>query len=120
VTQTCKNNCCPNLKNLFTPKIFKALCDPTRISILAYVAEQCCELTVSQVAKCCPIDISVVSRHLAALRDVGILEAKKKGKEVFYSLKAQSLVSCLRAIADEIENCCPTNQEKDHENRRSS
>ena len=71
-----------------------------------HLAQCCGELSVSQVAECCPINVSVVSRHLAILRDAGILKSVKKGKEVFYSVRADSLVRTLRVIADEIEKCC--------------
>ncbi len=58
------------------------------------------------------MDISVVSRHLATLRDAGVLQAERRGKEVFYTLKASSLVSTLRAIADAIETCCGRSEEE--------
>ena len=64
------------------------------------------ELTVSQVAECCPIDLSVVSRHLGTLRDAGVLKSERRGKEVFYTVRAGTLVDSLRAIASEIEACC--------------
>ena len=111
MTQTCKDSCCAGLRAALTPQLFKALCDPTRLTILARLAECRDELSVSQVAQCCPIDISVVSRHLATLRDAGILRSIKRGKEVFYSVRAEALVKTLRAIADEIESCCPPNKE---------
>ena len=115
MTQTCKDACCSDLRSLLTPQLFKALCDPNRLTILARLAECYDELSVSQVARCCPIDISVVSRHLATLRDAGILRSTRRGKEVFYSVQADTLVKTLRAIADEIESCCTPNKEKDDE-----
>ena len=95
--------------------LYKALGDPTRVSLLVRLTECCGEMSVSQVAECCPIDISVVSRHLATLRDAGIIAATKRGKEVFYSVRADSVVKTLRAIADEIERCCPTEGKADDE-----
>ena len=58
------------------------------------------------MAECCPVDISVVSRHLAILREAGILAARKQGKEVLYSVRSTELVSTLRELADAIEGCC--------------
>jgi DNA-binding transcriptional ArsR family regulator len=60
------------------------------------------------VACCTPIDISVVSRHLATLRDAGVLSSEKRGKEVYYTVRGNALVESLRAIANEIEECCKT------------
>lgn len=99
--------CCSGLKNLLTPGMFKALSDPHRISILINLAESCTPCNVSRVAECCPVDISVVSRHLAILRKAGIVEARKSGKEVFYSVCYHGMVVALREIADAIESCCP-------------
>jgi ArsR family transcriptional regulator, arsenate/arsenite/antimonite-responsive transcriptional repressor len=99
--------CCASLGSVFPPKLFKALCDPNRLAILVRVAESCAPCTVSEVAECCPINLSVVSRHLAQLREAGILHAERRGKQVFYSARAQELVRTLRAIADAIERCCP-------------
>ncbi len=110
MTQTSKRpprqRCCEPLGSVLSPRLFKALCDPNRVAILARLAESCGPSTVSQVAECCPVNLSVVSRHLAQLRDAGILHAEKRGKEVHYSIRAEELVSTLRAIADAIERCC--------------
>lgn len=98
---------------LLEPRFFRALCDPNRIALLVRLA-QCCESrTVSQMAECCPVNLSVVSRHLAMLRDAGILAAEKRGKEVYYSVRFPRLVTRLRAIADAIEACCPSERPMD-------
>ena len=115
MTQTSNRSCCPDLREVLTPELFKALCDPTRLSILARLAECCGELSVSDVAESCPIDISVVSRHLAQLKNAGILEAEKRGRTVYYSIRASFLVASLRAIADAIEGCCPPEGRTDDE-----
>ena len=95
------------MSGLFDPKFFKALSDPNRIAILIHLAS-CCEAhTVSRLAECCPVDISVVSRHLAILREAGILDAEKRGKEVYYSVRFPELEKTLRSIADAIRACCP-------------
>ena len=109
------NQCCDGLERVLTPQLFRALCDRTRLSILIRLAEGCWEMTVSQVASGCPIDISVVSRHLATLREAGIAESVKRGKEVYYSVRAAALVRTLREIADTIERCCLSNEEKTYE-----
>ncbi len=86
---------------------FKALGDPNRVALLVRLAEIGRPCTVSQAAGCCPTDISVVSRHLALLRDAGILKAEKRGREVYYSVRYAELVAALRRIADAVEGCCP-------------
>jgi ArsR family transcriptional regulator len=115
MTQINKQGCCSSLGVVLTPELFKALGDPTRVSLLVHLAECCGEMSVSQVAECYPIDMSVVSRHLATLRDAGVVTSVKRGKEVLYSVRADSLVRTLRAIADEIEKCCPSREDIDEQ-----
>lgn len=104
---------------MLSPELFKALCDPNRIAILIRLAECCRPCSVSEIAACCPVNISVVSRHLTTLRDAGILEAEKRGRHVYYSVATPRLVQSLRAIADALEACCPvsedTNQGTEHD-----
>ena len=106
--------CCRNLHQLLRPTFFKALCDPSRIALfsrLAGCSQPCC---VSEMAACCPTDFSVVSRHLALLRDAGILEAQRRGKEVYYRVRFDNVVQTLRAVADAIEACCPQTENGTH------
>lgn len=100
------DSCC-DIENLLSPALFKALADPRRIGLLAHLAQ--CEgpRTVSALAEISDIDLSVVSRHLAMLRDAGILKAQKKGKEVLYQVRYNELARTLRAMAGAIEACCP-------------
>ena len=111
------NSCCPDIGGFMEPRFFKALSDPNRIASLAYLAQCRVPCTVSQIAQCCPINISVVSRHLAMLRDAGILDARKSGKEVYYSIRFPAVVSTLRALADAIEACCPEEEQNSKDAR---
>jgi len=99
--------CCSNLASFFPPKLFKALGDPTRVSILSSLANERDPKTVSDIATCCPIDLSVVSRHLGQLREAGVIEAEKRGRQVFYRVRYGELAAMLRRMADAIEACCP-------------
>ncbi len=87
--------------------LFKALSDSNRLNLVHHLCG-CREASVGELASCCSIDLSVVSRHLSKLKEEGVLSAQKRGKEVFYDLKKDELVSALRELADEIEkaNCC--------------
>ena len=87
--------------------LFKALSDPNRLNILNYLCcprrEKDTSANVKDVASCCDVDLSVVSRHLSALKDSGVLESEKRGKEVFYSVNGSKIADILRAMADHIE-----------------
>ena len=95
------------LPELLSPKFFKALGDPTRVGILLWLAKGRRECTVSEVAAATTVSLSVVSRHLALLRDAGILGHEKRGKEVIYRVQVKELVGLLRKLADALESCCP-------------
>jgi len=109
VTQARKGRAttCSNLAATLTPRLFKALGDPTRLHILASLASQRAPQAVSEIATCCPIDLSVVSRHLGLLRDAGIVTAEKRGRQVYYQVRYGELAATLRRLADAIEACCP-------------
>ncbi len=101
--------CCPpDIAAVFQPQFFKALCEPSRIRLLVRLAQRREPSTVTEMAECCPTCVSVVSRHLAMLRDAGILDAQRRGKEVYYRVDYSKLVATLRSIADAVEACCPS------------
>jgi DNA-binding transcriptional ArsR family regulator len=101
--------CSAALARHLRPELFKALADPRRLALLAQLAVATEPLTVTQATGCCGVHISGVSRHLAALRDAGILRAEKRGREVAYQLDSETLVGALRGLADAIEACCREN-----------
>jgi ArsR family transcriptional regulator len=87
--------------------LFKALADPTRASLLACVAKCGRACTVSEVAECTSVDLSVVSRHLALLARSGMLEATKEGRVVRYRVRYAEISAALRSLASALEGCCP-------------
>ena len=89
--------CCAGLQDLLSPKLFKALCDPRRLALLIRMAEAGEPCTVGVVADGSGVDLSVVSRHLAILREAGVIQCEKRGKEVW----------CVVQTRDALEACCP-------------
>lgn len=87
------------------PDLFKALCDPVRISIVATLATQAQAATVSDLTECCGIDFSGVSRHLKILKEAGVVSANKHGREMHYSLNIDDLSQTLRALANALDSC---------------
>lgn len=107
--------CCPDLAQWLSPRLFKALSDPNRVAILATLAEGGREMSVGQVAARFPLDVSVVSRHLALLREAGVLASQKKGKQVFYRVRVAEMAGMLRGLADALEACCSRGKTMDRE-----
>jgi DNA-binding transcriptional ArsR family regulator len=87
-------------------KIIKALAHPARLLIVDELAERgqrcVCELT-----EVIGSDMSTVSRHLAQLKEAGIIEDEKRGKMIFYRLR----VKCLPSFFDCIESVIRCNAE---------
>ncbi len=63
-------------------KIFKTYSDPTRVRILALLARE--ELAVQELMDVLGMAQSRVSRHLAILREAGLLRVRRDGTYVFY------------------------------------
>ena len=99
--------CCSQMDKLLDPELFKSLCDPTRLKLLACLAKCGRPSSVTELAECCSVDLSVVSRHLAMLEKAGALESEKQGRTVFYSVRYRSLAQRLRELAIAIEGCRP-------------
>jgi DNA-binding transcriptional ArsR family regulator len=113
------DDCRTTLREHLRPELFRALCDPNRLTLVARFATASGPLTVTEASTCCGVHISGVSRHLAMLRDAGVLHATKQGREVRYELDSVALVTALRQLADAIEGCrevcCATSKENGDE-----
>ena len=88
-------------------KVIKAMAHPTRLFIvdeLARSGERCvCELTEMVGA-----DMSTVSRHLAQLREAGIVEDERRGSMIFYRLR----IRCLTSFFQCVESVLAANRER--------
>jgi ArsR family transcriptional regulator len=105
VTQVCKQR--RDLASLVNHEFFRALSDPTRVALVSCLARCCAPASVSQIATCCAVDLSVVSRHLATLANSGIVESHRQGRHVKYILRFETFAATLRALADAVDECCP-------------
>ncbi len=80
-------------------QIAKALAHPSRLMILDALAdgEQCvCDLT-----RLVGADQSTVSKHLAILRNAGIIDLRRQGAMTFYRLRIcclQGLWACIESV----------------------
>lgn len=91
-----KNNIQKKYKN--RSEIMKALAHPTRLFIVDFLAdgEKCvCEI-VEQVG----VDISTISKHLLVMKNAGLIEADKRGLNVYYKL----VCPCLNDMFTCLEN----------------
>lgn len=66
-------------------RIFSALSDPTRLRILHALAHAD-DLCVTDLAERAGLSISAVSHQLRLLRDRRLIESRREGRMVYYSL----------------------------------
>ena len=81
-------------------KVLKALANPTRLKLVDVLSEHD-EVCVCDLTEAIGSDMSTVSRHLAQLKNAGIIESEKHGQMVFYRLRVKclsSLFGCIESV----------------------
>lgn len=75
----------------------KSLSHPARLAIIEYLKKG--EASVGQMVNDLGIEQSGLSKHLATLRQSGILTSHQNKSSVFYAIKDQDIFNVLRPIA---------------------
>lgn len=80
-------------------RVIKALAHPSRLLIVEELSggERC----VAELTEMVGADISTVSKHLAVLKNVGILRSEKRGAQVYYALQVPCILNffgCVEAV----------------------
>ena len=78
-------------------EVFKAMGHPIRVRIVKFLADR--EHAVNEIVQAVQAEQSNVSRHLALLRQAGVLSSRKDGLRVFYRLSSAELGKALEAAA---------------------
>src|SRR5690242_17291348 len=73
--------------------VFQALAHPTRIAILEVLRDG--ELPAGAIQERLGVEQANVSQHLAILRSRQIVNSRKEGNQVFYSLRHKVLIKVL-------------------------
>ncbi|MDD4004559.1 MAG: metalloregulator ArsR/SmtB family transcription factor [Elusimicrobiaceae bacterium] len=82
-------------------ELIKSLAHPTRLLIIKELADG--EKCVCRLRDAAGADISTVSRHLAILKNTGIVSSRKAGTHIFYSLACRctaEFFSCIEKMTD--------------------
>ena len=69
--------------------VFHALGDPTRRHIVESLSRG--EASATQLAAALPVTRQAVSKHLTALREAGLVESRRQGRETLYRVNADPL-----------------------------
>lgn len=78
---------------------FRALADPTRVQLLAWLAAQPDPVPVGQITAALSVGQSTVSHHLATLAAVGFVHVERRGTSSLYALNPRC-VECFPSAAD--------------------
>lgn len=65
-------------------ELFRAFSDASRVRIISAIINQ--EMNISAIAKLIGLSESAVSHHMRGLRQMRIVQARRAGKEVYYSV----------------------------------
>jgi ArsR family transcriptional regulator, cadmium/lead-responsive transcriptional repressor len=79
--------------------VFAALSDPTRREVIRSLAERP-GLTASLLAGELPVTRQAVSKHLAALSDAGLVQARREGRETRYTLTPAPLAGAMEWMVE--------------------
>lgn len=71
----------------------RALADPTRRRILELLRDG--ELTAGEISERFPMSNAAVSKHLAVLKEAGLVRDIRRGKYIFYELNTSVLEDVL-------------------------
>lgn len=77
-------------------KVLKALAHPARLWMVERLegGERCvCELVDGL-----GLDFSTVSKHLSVLKNAGVVEDDKRGKQVFYTLRCPCVLNFMHCV----------------------
>ena len=77
-------------------KIFKALCDETRLKIVELLLDG--EKCVCEIIPHTKRSQSTVSIQLRKLENLGIVESRREGKGVYYRIKNKKVMKILKII----------------------
>jgi len=72
-------------------ELFRAFSDTSRVRILSALVEQ--EVNTSTLAQMVGVTESAVSHHMRGLRQMRIVQSRREGKEVYYSVIDPHLVA---------------------------
>ncbi|MEW2360332.1 metalloregulator ArsR/SmtB family transcription factor [Spirillospora sp. NPDC029432] len=79
-------------------ELLAALADPTRREILEALAARG-EASATTVAAGLPVSRQAVVKHLAVLDAAGLVEARRRGREVRYAVRPERLTAMARWMA---------------------
>ena len=82
-------------------ELFRSFSDTSRVRLLSVLTEQ--EMNVGNLADWVGISESAVSHHLRGLRQMGLVKARRNGKEVYYRVDDEHIIALFRQGVSHIQ-----------------
>ncbi|RME96964.1 MAG: transcriptional regulator [Bacteroidetes bacterium] len=83
-------------------EVLRALAHPLRMRILAFIDKQG-SINVNKIYNTLQLEQSITSQHLRILRLAGLVDTRRKGKYVVYSLNYDRLGDSINAVQRFVE-----------------
>ena len=83
-------------------ELFRAFSDTSRVRIMSALVEG--EKNVSALARIVGISESAVSHHMRGLRQMGLAQARREGKEVYYRVEDEHIIALFQQGVKHVEN----------------
>jgi ArsR family transcriptional regulator, lead/cadmium/zinc/bismuth-responsive transcriptional repressor len=83
-------------------ELFRSFSDTSRVRILSALTSQ--ELNVGTLAQLVGISESAVSHHMRGLRQMGLVKARRDGKEVYYRIEDEHIIILFNQGVNHVKN----------------
>ena len=83
-------------------RVSQALASGNRLELLEFLAQG--ERSVDALAKLSGLSVANTSRHLQVLRQAGLVQARKEGQFVYYSVSGGGVIKLLAALQEVAEH----------------
>ncbi len=77
----------------------KTIGHPVRLKIIILLAKHG-EMSVNDIVEKCNTEQSLISHHLSNMKLKGILESRRDGKQIFYSIKLQEVLNVIECMSN--------------------
>jgi ArsR family transcriptional regulator len=83
-------------------ELFRSFSDTSRVRIISAIIDQ--EQNVSALAKAVNMSESAVSHHLRGLRLLHLVQTRRQGKEIYYRLEDEHIITLFQQGVNHIQN----------------
>jgi len=83
-------------------ELFRSFSDTSRVRIMSALVNG--EKNVNRLAEIVGISESAVSHHMRGLRQMGLVQARREGKEVFYRVDDEHIIALFQQGVKHVKN----------------